>query len=146
MEPTMASNLTKFIHSLDPRTLPRVLQIQSGIYFQGSIYEMFGNECCLPTGELIKVTGFKINKIIASICESNEDSQCSARIELPLNFPGTRFATVKKILTTVWLRSSGVCALDQGLEIWQAWPLHQGWILCCFCGEKTPTFGQVISL
>uniref|UniRef100_A0A674J210 CABIT domain-containing protein n=1 Tax=Terrapene triunguis TaxID=2587831 RepID=A0A674J210_9SAUR len=87
----MASNLTKFIHSLDPRTLPRVLQIQSGIYFQGSIYEMFGNECCLPTGELIKITGFKINKIIASICESNEDSQCSARIELPLNFPGTVF-------------------------------------------------------
>ncbi|CAM4535829.1 protein THEMIS [Caretta caretta] len=84
----MASNLTKFIHSLDPRTLPRVLQIQSGIYFQGSVYEMFGNECCLPTGELIKVTGFKVNKIIASICESNEDDQCSARIELPLNFPG----------------------------------------------------------
>ncbi|XP_006139489.1 protein THEMIS [Pelodiscus sinensis] len=84
----MASSLTKFIHSLDPRTLPRILQIQSGIYFQGSIYEMFGNECCLPTGELIKVTGFKINKIIASIFENNEDSQCSARIELPLNFPG----------------------------------------------------------
>ena len=32
---TMASTLEKFIHSLDPRALPRVLQIQSGIYFQG---------------------------------------------------------------------------------------------------------------
>uniref|UniRef100_A0A8C8RK31 Thymocyte selection associated n=1 Tax=Pelusios castaneus TaxID=367368 RepID=A0A8C8RK31_9SAUR len=84
----MASTLTKFIHSLDPRTLPRVLQIQSGIYFQGSVYEMFGNECCLPTGELIKIIGFKVNKVIASICESTEDSQCSSRIELPLNFPG----------------------------------------------------------
>uniref|UniRef100_A0A493THP5 Thymocyte selection associated n=1 Tax=Anas platyrhynchos platyrhynchos TaxID=8840 RepID=A0A493THP5_ANAPP len=31
----MACTLEKFIHSLDPRALPRVLQIQSGIYFQG---------------------------------------------------------------------------------------------------------------
>ncbi|XP_068533592.1 protein THEMIS isoform X2 [Anas acuta] len=84
----MASTLEKFIHSLDPRALPRVLQIQSGIYFQGSIYEMFGNECCLSTGEVIKVTGFKINKLIASICKNNEDSQFSAKVELPLNFPG----------------------------------------------------------
>ncbi|XP_010134115.1 PREDICTED: protein THEMIS [Buceros rhinoceros silvestris] len=84
----MASTLEKFIHSLDPRALPRVLQIQSGIYFQGSIYEMFGNECCLSTGEIIKVIGFKINKLIASICENNEVSQLSAKVELPLNFPG----------------------------------------------------------
>uniref|UniRef100_A0A8B9NY67 Thymocyte selection associated n=1 Tax=Apteryx owenii TaxID=8824 RepID=A0A8B9NY67_APTOW len=84
----MASTLEKFIHSLDPRALPRVLQIQSGIYFQGSIYEMFGNECCLSTGEVIKVIGFKINKLIASICENNEESQFSAKVELPLNFPG----------------------------------------------------------
>ncbi|XP_010120440.1 PREDICTED: protein THEMIS [Chlamydotis macqueenii] len=84
----MASTLEKFIHSLDPRALPRVLQIQSGIYFQGSIYEMFGNECCLSTGEVIKVIGFKINKLIASICDNNEVSRFSAKVELPLNFPG----------------------------------------------------------
>ncbi|XP_042683179.1 protein THEMIS isoform X2 [Centrocercus urophasianus] len=84
----MVSTLEKFIHSLDPRALPRVLQIQSGFYFEGSIYEMFGNECCLSTGEVIKVIGFKINKLIASICENNEDSQFSAKVELPLNFPG----------------------------------------------------------
>ncbi|XP_074025126.1 protein THEMIS [Numenius arquata] len=84
----MACTLEKFIHSLDPRALPRVLQIQSGIYFQGSIYEMFGNECCLSTGEVIKVIGFKINKLIASIWENNEVSPFSAKVELPLNFPG----------------------------------------------------------
>lgn len=52
---------------------------------------MFGNECCLSTGEVIKVIGFKINKLIASICENNEDSQFSAKVELPLNFPGIVF-------------------------------------------------------
>uniref|UniRef100_A0A8D0GUQ3 CABIT domain-containing protein n=1 Tax=Sphenodon punctatus TaxID=8508 RepID=A0A8D0GUQ3_SPHPU len=87
----MASTLEKFIHSLDPKSLPRVLQIQSGIYFQGSVYEMFGNECCLPTGEVIKVTGFKINKIIASTCGNTKESQCSPKVELPLNFPGIIF-------------------------------------------------------
>ncbi|XP_041873246.1 protein THEMIS isoform X3 [Corvus kubaryi] len=84
----MAISLEKFIHSLDLRALPRVLQIQSGIYCQGSIYEMFGNECSLSTGEVIKVIGFKINKLIASTCENNEGSQFSAKVELPLNFPG----------------------------------------------------------
>ncbi|NXJ67841.1 THMS1 protein, partial [Rostratula benghalensis] len=53
-----------------------------------SIYEMFGNECCLSTGEVIKVIGFKINKLIASICENNEVGPFSAKVELPLNFPG----------------------------------------------------------
>uniref|UniRef100_A0A8B9G3N7 Thymocyte selection associated n=1 Tax=Amazona collaria TaxID=241587 RepID=A0A8B9G3N7_9PSIT len=85
---TMTSTLEKFIHSVDPRTLPRVLQIQSGIYFEGSIYEMFGHECSLSTGEVIKVIGFKINKLIASVCDNNEVSQFSAKVELPLNFPG----------------------------------------------------------
>ncbi|KAM9016793.1 protein THEMIS [Ara ararauna] len=84
----MTSTLEKFIHSVDPRTLPRVLQIQSGIYFEGSIYEMFGHECSLSTGEVIKVIGFKISKLIASVCENDEVSQFSAKVELPLNFPG----------------------------------------------------------
>lgn len=55
---------------------------------------MFGNECSLSTGEVIKVIGFKINKLIASICENNEVSQFSdlkKKVELPLNFPGTVF-------------------------------------------------------
>lgn len=60
-------------------------------FFSGSIYEMFGNECCLPTGEVIKVIGFKINKLIASICENNEEGRCSSKTELSLNFPGTVF-------------------------------------------------------
>ncbi|XP_036623876.1 protein THEMIS isoform X1 [Trichosurus vulpecula] len=84
----MTSTLQEFIHSLNPRTLPRVLQIQSGIYFQGSIYEMFGNECSLSTGEVIKVNSFKIKKVMANTCKENEDGQCSPKFELPLNFPG----------------------------------------------------------
>lgn len=39
---TMASTLEKFIHSLDLRALPRVLQIQSGIYCQGEHWVFSG--------------------------------------------------------------------------------------------------------
>ncbi|NXJ15555.1 THMS1 protein, partial [Odontophorus gujanensis] len=74
-----------------------------------SIYEMFGNECSLSTGEVIKVIGFKINKLIASICENNEDSQFSAKVELPLSFPGlykvmadkTPYASIEEITRKV---------------------------------------------
>nr|XP_033793517.1 protein THEMIS [Geotrypetes seraphini] len=84
----MATSLETFIHSLDPKSLPRALQIQSGIYYQGSIYEMYGNECCFSTGEIIKVIGFKIKKIIATICGSTNDGESTAKMELPLDFPG----------------------------------------------------------
>uniref|UniRef100_A0A8C7A8U0 CABIT domain-containing protein n=1 Tax=Neovison vison TaxID=452646 RepID=A0A8C7A8U0_NEOVI len=85
----MALSLEEFVQSLDLRTLPRVLEVQSGIYFEGSIYEMFGNECCLSTGEVIKVTGLKIKKIIAEISEHIEGCEPLQPFELPMNFPGT---------------------------------------------------------
>lgn len=51
---------------------------------------MFGNECCLSTGEVIKITGLKIKKIMAEICEDNSrDSKSQKPFELPMNFPGT---------------------------------------------------------
>ncbi|XP_028653748.1 protein THEMIS [Erpetoichthys calabaricus] len=81
----MALSLEQFISSLDCKTLPRIIQIQSGIYFQGSIYEMFGNECCLPTGEVIKIISIKISKVSAEIHNEDEDKTC---FDLPLDFPG----------------------------------------------------------
>ncbi|NXI96914.1 THMS1 protein, partial [Psophia crepitans] len=79
-----------------------------------SIYEMFGNECCLSTGEVIKVIGFKINKLIASICENNEVSRVSAKVELPLSFPGlykvvadkTPYVSVEEITRKVSIGST----------------------------------------
>ncbi|XP_006626524.2 protein THEMIS [Lepisosteus oculatus] len=81
----MALTLEEFTRSLDPKTLPRVIQIQSGIYFQGSVYEMFGKECCLPTGEIIKIIGINITRLTAEI--ENEAGRNNL-IELPLDYPG----------------------------------------------------------
>lgn len=51
---------------------------------------MFGNECCLSTGEVIKITGLKIKKIMAEICEGDvRGSESLKPFELPMNFPGT---------------------------------------------------------
>lgn len=110
----MALSLEEFIHSLDLRTLPRVLEIQSGIYFEGSIYEMFGNECCLSTGEVIKITGLKIKKIIAEICEHIEGCESPQPFELPMNFPGlfkivadkTPYLTMDEITRTIHIGPS----------------------------------------
>ncbi|KAM5283092.1 protein THEMIS isoform 1-T1 [Hipposideros larvatus] len=110
----MALSLEEFVHSLDLRTLPRVLEIQSGIYFEGSIYEMFGNECCLSTGEVIKITGLKIKKIIAEICEHIEGCESPQPFELPMNFPGlfkivadkTPYLTMEEITRTIHIGPS----------------------------------------
>lgn len=106
----MALSLEEFVHSLDLRTLPRVLEIQSGIYFEGSVYEMFGNECCLSTGEVIKITGLKIKKIMAEVCEGDIGrSESLKSFELPMNFPGlfkvmadkTPYLTMEEITRTI---------------------------------------------
>ncbi|XP_009321493.1 PREDICTED: protein THEMIS2 [Pygoscelis adeliae] len=79
MEPL---SLQEYICSLDPATLPRILRICSGVYFQGSVYEISGNECCLSTGDLLKVMAVALQKVI---CEDTETGQT---MELPPTFKG----------------------------------------------------------
>ncbi|XP_038614101.1 protein THEMIS2 [Tachyglossus aculeatus] len=79
MEPLSFHN---YICSLDPATLPRVLKICSGVYFQGSVYEVDGNECCLSTGDLMKITHIQLQKVI---CKNPDTGQTR---ELPPDFSG----------------------------------------------------------
>ncbi|KAM4043360.1 protein THEMIS [Anomaloglossus baeobatrachus] len=80
----MTTTLQAFVQSLDPKTVPRVLQIQSGFYHGGSHYELSGNECSLSTGDIIKITEIKVKKVIATY---NEYSRLPAA-EFPPDFPG----------------------------------------------------------
>ncbi|XP_060061641.1 protein THEMIS2 [Erinaceus europaeus] len=79
MEPV---SLQDFARALDPASLPRVLRVCSGVYFGGSIYEISGNECCLSTGDLIKVTEVRLEKVV---CENPGTGQT---MELAPNFQG----------------------------------------------------------
>ncbi|KAG8510907.1 Protein THEMIS, partial [Galemys pyrenaicus] len=75
---------------------------------------MFGNECCLATGEVIKVTGLKIKKIIAEICEHIEGCESPQPFELPMDFPGlfkivadkTPYPTLEEITKTIHIGPS----------------------------------------
>ncbi|XP_077209732.1 protein THEMIS [Paroedura picta] len=108
----MASTLKNFIHSLDPKALPRILQIQSGFYDEGTIYETSGHESCLSTGDVIKVVDLKVKKLLASNSECEDDSLCTpTMVELPLNFPGfcrlvvdrTPYVNIEEIVRKVWI-------------------------------------------
>ncbi|KAM6462489.1 protein THEMIS [Liasis olivaceus] len=107
----MASTLKNFIHSLDPKSLPRILQIQSGFYDEGSMYEKLGHECCLSTGDVIKVVALDIKKILASNQASEDANLQPTTVELPLNFPGlcrlvadkTPYVNVEEIVNKVWI-------------------------------------------
>ncbi|XP_007459135.1 PREDICTED: protein THEMIS2 isoform X1 [Lipotes vexillifer] len=79
MEPV---SLQDFVCALDPASLPRVLRVCSGVYFQGSIYEIPGNECSLSTGDLIKVTYVRLQKVF---CKNPGTGQT---MELAPNFQG----------------------------------------------------------
>lgn len=55
----------------------------------GSIYELCGNECSLSTGDVIKVTGCKVKKVLAHLFTSNEYDMLPT-MELPADFPGIK--------------------------------------------------------
>ncbi|XP_033836387.1 protein THEMIS2 [Periophthalmus magnuspinnatus] len=74
--------LEEYCASLDGNCLPKILQVCSGVYFQGSIYEISGSEVCFSTGDLIKVIGIELQSV------SCEDVSNSNRFELPIQHTG----------------------------------------------------------
>lgn len=100
--------LQQFIASLDSTCLPKILQVCSGVYFQGkkivllklcetflcpytinvlfsvsgSIYEISGSEVCFSTGDLIKVIG---TELLSVSCEDVGNHQ---KFELPITHTG----------------------------------------------------------
>ncbi|XP_044769855.1 protein THEMIS2 isoform X2 [Neomonachus schauinslandi] len=104
MEPV---SLQDFVCALDLASLPRVLRVCSGVYFQGSIYEICGNECCLSTGDLIKVIQVCLQKVV---CKNPETGQT---VEISPNFPGRftpltgpqSYRTLEELLSAATQRS-----------------------------------------
>ncbi|KAM7421243.1 hypothetical protein PAMA_015407 [Pampus argenteus] len=74
--------LQEFIASLDNSCLPRILQVCSGVYFQGSIYELSGSEVSFSTGDLIKITAIELLSVCCEDISNNE------KFELPINHKG----------------------------------------------------------
>ncbi|KAM4581501.1 protein THEMIS2 [Odontesthes bonariensis] len=82
MAGTIALPLEEFIASLDNASLPKILQVCSGVYFQGSVYEISGSEVCFSTGDLIKVIRIELLSV------SCEDVRKNDKFELPINHTG----------------------------------------------------------
>ncbi|XP_063343523.1 protein THEMIS2 [Pelmatolapia mariae] len=82
MAGTTALPLQEFIASLDDTCLPKILQVCSGVYFQGSIYEISGSEVCFSTGDLIKVTKIELLSVSCQDVANNET------FELPISHTG----------------------------------------------------------
>uniref|UniRef100_M4AJC4 Thymocyte selection associated family member 2 n=1 Tax=Xiphophorus maculatus TaxID=8083 RepID=M4AJC4_XIPMA len=82
MAGNIALPLQEFIASLESTSLPKILQVCSGVYFQGSIYEISGSEVCFSTGDLIKVIGIELQSV------SCEDVTNNEKFELPITHTG----------------------------------------------------------
>ncbi|KAM8869207.1 protein THEMIS2 isoform 1-T2 [Spinachia spinachia] len=74
--------LQQLIASLDKSTLPKILHVCSGVYFQGSVYEISGSEVSFSTGDLIKVLDIELLSV------SCEDVGNNEAFELPINHTG----------------------------------------------------------
>ncbi|XP_053561349.1 protein THEMIS2 [Bombina bombina] len=75
-------SLQEFIAMVPSSSLPRIIKIASGVYLQSSVYDIHGSECCLSTGDLVKV----IEKELQTV--SCVDLCTEMSRELPHNFAG----------------------------------------------------------
>uniref|UniRef100_A0A6Q2WYI4 CABIT domain-containing protein n=1 Tax=Esox lucius TaxID=8010 RepID=A0A6Q2WYI4_ESOLU len=95
----MAMSLDKFTCSLDAKTLPRVVQIQSGYYFQGSVYDLFGREWSFSNGELLKIIGISVTRLTA---ELQSEGSKTTTVDLSLDYPGLfRIVADKRPYTSI---------------------------------------------
>ncbi|XP_075802386.1 protein THEMIS2 isoform X1 [Microtus pennsylvanicus] len=153
MEPVPVP-LQDFASSLDPASLPRVLRVCSGVYFEGSVYELSGNECCLSTGDLIKVTHVHLQNVV---CENSETGQA---LELNPNFSGLfstlsslqSYRTLEELISAVpqspiqWpihfksteriVTEAGVMPVDQPFRL-EAVEVHHGTRYACCVQDST---------
>ncbi|KAL4657541.1 protein THEMIS2 [Arapaima gigas] len=96
-------SMLEYMAWVEKSALPRVLQVSSGVYFQGSIYEVSGSEVCLSTGDLVKVTG---KELLSASCKNITTKETC---ELPLDHAGLfklvledrPYSTVKEIVDLV---------------------------------------------
>ncbi|NXJ70334.1 THMS2 protein, partial [Rostratula benghalensis] len=128
MEPL---SFQEYICSLDPTTLPRILRICAGVYFQGSVYEISGNECCLSTGDLLKIMAVVLQKVI---CEDTVTGQTTelpptfkGKQDCPPHFPTGLFQSAPSPRPNTTLQTPGGwrqgLTLLQALEQWDRQPL-----------------------
>ncbi|KAK0155011.1 Protein THEMIS2 [Merluccius polli] len=93
--------LQKLISTVDASRLPILLKVCSGIYFQGSVYELSGSEVCFSTGDLVKIIGMEL---VSVTCE---DTTTHLKSDLPLNHKGLfkqvpggkQYQTLKEMLS-----------------------------------------------
>nr|XP_019948307.1 PREDICTED: protein THEMIS2 [Paralichthys olivaceus]XP_019948308.1 PREDICTED: protein THEMIS2 [Paralichthys olivaceus]XP_019948309.1 PREDICTED: protein THEMIS2 [Paralichthys olivaceus] len=82
MEGETGLPLQQLIASFDNKCLPKILQVISGVYFQGSIYELSGSEVCFCTGDLIKVINIELQSVCCEYISNKE------AFELPISHTG----------------------------------------------------------
>ncbi|XP_077455198.1 protein THEMIS2 isoform X2 [Stigmatopora argus] len=96
----MSFPLQEYMASLDNACLPRILQVCSGVYFQGSVYEISGNEVSFSTGDVVKVTDMELSSICCHDVDNDET------FELPVDHTGlmkvipeeTPYSTVEELV------------------------------------------------
>ncbi|TRY59155.1 hypothetical protein DNTS_032403, partial [Danionella cerebrum] len=135
-EQKMASTLREFTRLLDPRSLPRVLEVSLGIYCNdcGGVqcsYSSFGQECTLSTGDLLKIIQISIRRFTAV-------SSANTQIQLPVEYPGLfrlvpnpqPYSSVQEIVDTLRIEphrlAQPVFLNNLELRLTQGGVLHQG--------------------
>ncbi|KFV87900.1 Protein THEMIS2 [Struthio camelus australis] len=124
MEPL---SFQEYICSLKPTVLPRILRICSGVYFQGSVYEISGNECCLSTGDFLKIIAIKLQNVIY------EDVESGQKTELPLTFKGNH-GELHSLRLPLSLRGRFFkCGGQRGITLQEVLGLQGSWPQCLLC-------------
>uniref|UniRef100_S4RWI6 CABIT domain-containing protein n=1 Tax=Petromyzon marinus TaxID=7757 RepID=S4RWI6_PETMA len=81
-------SLENYINHLNPAHLPRIIEVTEGVYDEGSLYDCSTTAGTLSTGDIIKITGISLLRVLATLCDGNMRVTPNSEVKIPASYSG----------------------------------------------------------
>ncbi|XP_061410248.1 protein THEMIS-like isoform X1 [Lethenteron reissneri] len=82
-------SLENYINHLNPAHLPRIIEVTEGVYDEGSLYDFSATAGTLSTGDIIKITGISLLRVLATLCDCNMRVIPNSEVKIPASYSGS---------------------------------------------------------
>uniref|UniRef100_S4RWI5 CABIT domain-containing protein n=1 Tax=Petromyzon marinus TaxID=7757 RepID=S4RWI5_PETMA len=79
-------SLENYINHLNPAHLPRIIEVTEGVYDEGSLYDCSTTAGTLSTGDIIKITGISLLRVLATLCDGNMRVTPNSEVKIPASY------------------------------------------------------------
>uniref|UniRef100_S4RWJ0 CABIT domain-containing protein n=1 Tax=Petromyzon marinus TaxID=7757 RepID=S4RWJ0_PETMA len=103
-------SLENYINHLNPAHLPRIIEVTEGVYDEGSLYDCSTTAGTLSTGDIIKITGISLLRVLATLCDGNMRVTPNSEVKIPASYSGESMQRRPAFCTAVKKKDNSHCS------------------------------------